>query len=240
MNNLSIIEWISFLPAIGSLAAAIIALFTLLELASQRKQNAKPDIVPTENYFNGYFDNPFTCRWQKKGEKKSKRSNDLEIILYNLGNGAAKNIKLKWDFNYKLFVNELAAINEEYATSLKVLIENNMLRFELDEDTGLIVNIKPDLEDSLDYILPVNINETGTKVSLPLSYFSLVANYFYLRFNHVHSDLKINLMTLKLNLSYEDIQGNTYHDKYEFTATPVYFSGDPDPEFNCRLSYKKL
>src|SRR3972149_11460007 len=92
---------------IGQLATLVAVLFvflTLQEMVKQRKASYKPEIIIPNVSIYGYVDNPdeifISNRWSNKELTDEYVVGNLpKVSLYNIGLGAAKSIKIKWDFD---------------------------------------------------------------------------------------------------------------------------------------------
>lgn len=233
-----IADWATFF-------AAVAALLTLREMHRQRKHSYKPDIVPVELIFDGHFQSAVFCDWIEYKEECDKNdtlsSPDIEISLFNLGNGAAKNITLTWDFAFKPFIKNLNSINKEAQTNIEIDDSDFLLQFKESEDMKAAVNLKPSLNQRKDYILPTSIEKSALKVRVPSAYTWLVSNYFYLRFKILHEDLKFQIPSLKLKLEYSDIGNNKYKSEFAFDVGLIFFSDSkPMPDFRATLNYRLL
>ncbi|MCD8525847.1 MAG: hypothetical protein LRY62_01380 [Alphaproteobacteria bacterium] len=238
LKNLSpyIADWATF-------GAVIAALLTLREMHRQRKHSYKPDIVPVKQVFSGYFQSPVFCDWvindSKYEEDVELKSSDLEISLFNLGNGAAKDIHLTWDFDLDPFVKKLNLLNKENKTGIGIEKLDSFLEFKDNDESVAMVNVRPNLEKHEDYLLPASIEQNGLKVSIPSAYTWLVSNYFYIRFKVLSKDLDPSIPSLKLKIEYSDIANNRYKTVFEFDVGLIFFANnDPMPDFRAYLNYK--
>ncbi|MCE9508049.1 MAG: hypothetical protein K8R48_07030 [Alphaproteobacteria bacterium] len=236
----------SFVSDWGTFLAALAAFLTLLEMHRQRKHSYKPDIVPIEKTFNGYFESAIFCTWKEnipqklaKRDKTTSADVDIKLSLFNLGNGAAKNLQFEWDFEFESFIKKLNSINKKAETGIEIDNSGPLLQFKENGQCKIGVNLKPNLKDRKDYLLPASIEREGLKISLPMAYIWLVSNYFYLRFKILSKDLPFGIPDLRLNIEYSDIAGNKYQTVFLFNIGLIFFAhGEPMPDFRAYIHYK--
>ncbi|MGB4107670.1 MAG: hypothetical protein WBK55_07720 [Alphaproteobacteria bacterium] len=235
----------SFVADWATFFAAIAALLTLLEMHRQRKHSYKPDIVPIKQVFSGYFQSAIFCDWvlndSKNEELEELKSPDLEISLFNLGNGAAKDIQLTWDFDFDTFIQKLNQLNQENETRVTIKKLDSFLEFKDGDKSEALVNLNPSLERSEDYLLPASIEQTGLKIPVPAAYTWLVSNYFYINFAVLSKNLDCPIPSLKLTIEYSDIANNRYKNIFSFDIGLIFFANNkPMPDFRAYLQYKML
>ena len=106
--------------SVATWITAVIILFTLREMARQRRDAIKPEIVPVrQSVFaqkdpNITFDAPiFWLSDLMEEYEKTKNYGRYSVKLFNLGNGAAKNIKISWSFSVEEFTAHVNSLSPE-------------------------------------------------------------------------------------------------------------------------------
>lgn len=93
-------EWISVGSSFGAVSAALVALFTLLELAKQRKTTYKPDLCLlkqqfkiTQGIIGKLGDLAISLDWMPQDSTLPDISYRASINIVNVGFGVAKKVK---------------------------------------------------------------------------------------------------------------------------------------------------
>ncbi len=212
-------EWISLGSSIGALCAAVVALFTLLELSKQRKSAYKPDLCVLKNQYDikpGTLGKvggiPFALDWVPQGLPQSNKHFWATIRIVNVGFGAAKNINTKWKFDSNLLLNEVNQMAQRTFQTFFLTEDDFFICVKSNGKNNYRVNNKFD-SFQFEYLLPIGNQPTGHDIFLPPAYTLLVAAYLFLCLIEEKSITEMRIPTIELDLSYEDI-GNERHDTH--------------------------
>jgi hypothetical protein len=134
---------------------------------------------------------------------------DFEIDVYNIGNGAAKEIELDWEFDKEWFMQEFKRINT--IDELKVeCSEKTKFRLLINlQNNGTIYSV--DFTKKITHILPTIVKVEPTKISIPNAYLHLLS--ILLSVND-RENISLNVPLLELKLQFRDVGGNYYRRSF--------------------------
>jgi hypothetical protein len=207
--------------------ATIVLIFTVLEMKEQRKTTYKPLIIlktSDDLYYQFIFDpddkNPLFFSLVNKNiplnDKENVANSQFQIFAYNLGLGAAQNIKIQYTCNYLKFIEEINEykVNED----LEIIHSNNCIKIRFQRGR-IKFNLKNHEYLSFDYILPANIEKNPLRIPLPEPFKHL---YSALIFSSYYSDMQkvMKVPDITINITYNDIAGNLYKKEYVLKFKP--------------------
>ena len=186
IKNQTIIKF-SFLV---SCLTVIIIFFTLIEMKSQRRDTYKPTIIPARQQIFAEADSEYaraaptnwTSYCQNDNELQINPLGHFEVILYNIGNGAAKEITLKWEYNILGYHEIISELNKTYSLYKNLELKNNWLSWSINDSIYGLITIKNGFSTEVDYILPCSIEKTGLKINIPFSYIFFVSSYIQFKY----------------------------------------------------------
>ena len=239
--------------SIATWVTAVIILFTLREMARQRRDAIKPEIVPVrQSVFaqkdpHATFNAPiFWLTGMREEDEKTENYGRYSVKLFNLGNGAAKNIKASWSFPLEEFVEHINSISseEKYRVAIGTKELLGMTVFQNDSAVQSI-NLELEQKRDYDYLLPAPIESTGLLVQFPFSYKTLFSLYSELIYDEPRgtgaekTKEDYSIPPLQLKISYEDINGKKYHAVFKFiiTITAIFPSKNDGIGFHGTLDY---
>ncbi|MBL7149593.1 MAG: hypothetical protein ISS80_05925 [Candidatus Cloacimonetes bacterium] len=217
-------QTISKISILVSCLTVIIIFFTLIEMKSQRRDTYKPTIIPARQQIFAKADSTFpkvaptnwTSYYQNDNELQIKPLNHFEVIVFNIGNGAAKDITLKWEYNILGYYEILSELNKTIPLFRDLEIVNDWLSWSINDSIYGLVTLKNDFFAEVDYILPCSIEKTGFRINIPSSYIFFVSSYIQLKYQESlkKDTTSILIQPIYLNILYYDIAGNRYKNKY--------------------------
>src|ERR1035437_1882252 len=225
-NKNSFINWISFLTALGSLAAGIGTLWALVYLKQQYTTSIQPDIVINnesavlliERYkTNGYID--FQIANDSIYKKQSGIvSNSFNLKLHNIGLGVAKDIKLTWSFD-TLKIITILNNNKPIPFIDSIVYSHKKYIFYDKKDTNYYYEFGDVLNNRINYLLPSRDSKDIAKANLPYLYvrmysFYQILNAYIQQTSHLEKEVIGEFPDLYLNISYLDISNNKYKKWY--------------------------
>lgn len=234
---------VSMLASIATVITAVIILFTLLEMKKQRTMSYRPSIVPVRQPIEAKTLNGDFCWSEKPNQDQEAKSSHraYSLHLYNLGNGAAKNINIKWELDIESVIASVNRLLQKNMTQKYIEItEDNWLSIKYENDRDHMINMSLDMEGKYDHLLPASIDNRGIAVHVPYTFIILVSNYFheggkrFMEEDEEHTTLS-NVPYIKLNITFEDIGGNKYMANYTFYVNLTMFS---DSDFHALLDCK--
>lgn len=233
-SNKGFFSWIAGLSNIGTFIAALIALFTLLELKKQRQLANTPKIFITscKDTFNiswtkvEQLDHTLPFEWE--GETIEKYIPDSELPLYNIpleivnaGLSPALNAKITWKFKNipELFnsFNELglkiscAIDNDDMMSTYKILVGRVLHGF----PSHAITPIK-----DIDYILPYSNVKNEKNIFLP-PFFSLLVSLSLSSFSLSKNVNNTIIPHLTGFIEYSDLSETIHKSEFEVELIPI-------------------
>ncbi len=231
----SIKDYITIVASTGTFISAIVALLTVGEVKKQRRSAYKPDLfldsfgfeVTNNPLLDGRFPKfkliPYN---QLRDDDKTNESTYINYSLINIGLGAAKSIKCKWEFDYKTAIKEISSIlpsdcsirnlYSKFANSEVYEIKRNGFYDYLHID-----DLK---ERSLEFILPASVNTNMKILSVP--HVIIQSFLYYLLFKHNLLDFEVPnfniedfqcMPSVKLTLTYNDINREFHEKNFDLT-----------------------
>lgn len=226
-----LVFWGSIFSFIGSLFLGIVVLTQnreannlsnkLLKLEEERN---KPDIIICESQFSLKWKNKadalLAFLWDDNLESDGSSKDNFAISTFNIGNGTAKSVCIKWDFDIYGLVNSIKTLDEEDVFYLDYIINNEKeliaLTFGLESEGIRAIEI--DLIEKIDYIIPSNIDPTGIMIRLPKVFCVLYSIYsFILETKHNEYRKTYKPPNLKMSLYYLDLSGRQLIKEYILT-----------------------
>src|ERR1039457_5879950 len=204
-------EMISLASSVGALSAALVALFTLLELSRQRKSTYKPDLCVLKKQFDikpglagKMCDVPFTVDWAPQGVFQLETGRSATIRIVNIGFGAAKGVNAKWKFDSNEVIDEVNKLAQQTFQTYFLAEEDSILSIISKGKRIYNANNKMDCFQ-FEYLLPIANQPNGHDIILPPSYTLLVSAYLSLCAKAKRPFSEINIPKIELELSYGDI-----------------------------------
>lgn len=203
--------------SISTLITTIFIFYTLQEMQIQRKASYQPTlIIPARHYWYVQWDinrfNPlgYSISQEKKqsDEPKEIRRRESGIPLYNVGLGAAKNLKVNWLFDLEKYVQQFSTIDE-----LSVNNKDKFLEIKCGDFYTCMYNKDKYAEFSFDYILPISIDEKPVMIPIPDLFFVYYFSKVYLTFEKINFDnnpIIPSNFNIKMKLLYNDIGNNPF------------------------------
>jgi hypothetical protein len=232
---------ISTIVAFATIWYVRIAARTLKEIGLQRVNTYLPVIIieslPFYTYTNTENNFPVEFTYSQHPARKDDfyyfQLDLLKLKCYNVGFGAAKNVVVSYDFN----IQEAIDIIHKYSPNQKFqdkriftikIIEDSLWIEHLDADVSMIKIYDP---EKLSFILPMSISNTPTEVSLAGYISHLYAIYSFIRWQNIKNRADMgNFPTIKIKLSYQDINDKYYEMAYSIDL--LWKGGRPEEGWN--------
>jgi hypothetical protein len=200
---------IKTLASIATFITSIVALGTLWNATKQRLSANRPDIYIKDKIF----------KMNIAQSDKLPKFEDKELSIFNIGLGAAKNIKITWE------------LDEEYFIKVKQLDKNNDYHIESSHEVGnrfksftigsghhlaTIINLKNDLINSIDFIVPYK-SDSDSFVSFTIPHSIMTLFGIHIELWYKNQDLSEAIEKgFNFEVTYLDIHNKKY--KKEFKA----------------------
>lgn len=237
LNFITIDRFIALASSVAAVLAAFATYLTVIEMQKQRRSSYRPTLVFKNSGFMLYRINSQKQRGysrkhiisnEEDDTVKRKLENDdtpgVEYEYFNIGVGAAKEIKVFTSTDYELFrhiINELDVNNRT-----KVIIERSTDKYggalTIDsEEVFFVSQIDAGVSTKDQYILPFNMNSAPYQISMPSYYEQLIllvytlsrkisTNYWSrIAFSYYHK-----IPPLMLRIEYKDIEGNIHNQTF--------------------------
>lgn len=204
-----------------SVFSTVIVLFTLFEMQAQRNAAYRPDITlsNTETAFV----------WDKNGlevdsgeifETISKFKNDKtninsipKIKITNLGVGNAKDVQINW--NQENNIDKLSSVFKQIE-NISVFYDNGTVRIEENKKQSSIIT-----SDNIKFDFISNSTESENETAFPIVYLYLINELFINKQSE-------NIPDLFVEVTYSDIQGQTYSKNIKLSIMPSFGTINPD------------
>ena len=219
---------LSVIGQIATWVTVVLVFLTLREMERQRKASQKPDLILPKAPIYGYASTDKSkllvpTEWSNKKLKEGETLiRDFPYItLYNIGLGAAKNIKLKWNFDLESILQTIKDYCYENAIPIFVDKQKGFLRMDL---KGLVSmhNIDVSRWQEHDYAIPAATTPHGLRSYLPPAFMGLLSVLVYMMIHQADnrkasSEPKspLEFPSANLELVYEDIGNTRYIKKFE-------------------------
>ncbi len=227
-------SWISTLASIGTFISAIVALFTIYQVKKQRQASYQPDIYldfvrPSALFiadFNQDKRKRIYCMWEQTPPIEMR---GLVHTLENIGSGAAKDIRIVWEFDFakageiiKKIITDtsLSFDNNRFCPTLKKGETELYAHPWMGEDEDVLVT-------TYDFVLPRKDEKFSMSPPIPQQVIEYYALYFLIKFNLlttdsfqglIHEEFK-NFEPLHCNITYKDIGGEKYKKRFKVSLS---------------------
>ena len=224
-----------------SIISTLLVFVTLLEMQTERVQAYKPFIVLGTGTGGCTFeindgdnsDRQYAIFCSNYSDETL--SGDVAIPIKNIGVGVAKNVQMKFSIDYHANTNSYLWFENHYpAFSLKEYANRNeriVDQHYMEQNTFLDACDIDTSDRQLHYqsfILPNN--QETLLLRLPVDYLSAVRHYF--SFCH-----RIDVPPLYLMISYEDVQGVKYTQKFLLSLSMQFVSKNESDEYTLYYSF---
>lgn len=239
---------INLISGLATLSASLIALFTLLEIKRQRKQSYKPEpvikssliYVYSEKFKEYYF--PFKISrelYKNENSIVNLSFSDFYLELVNVGISSAKNLSIKWDFDFNKAISTIESKNEDRLFLINYNTKSLEIKFPLDNYRE--VNVVKNQFEIINFDYLVNSTSNSFDViplrvpvavmRLYLVYISLALEFYNINEKSSKNGSLDNFPELSLNIRYEDISGNKYSKFFNVEFDFVSFMNPMDIKF---------
>jgi hypothetical protein len=231
---------------------AYLVLRTLREMEKQRKASLRPDLIipPMPIYAYTREDSvlPIAKIWSDHTIGPQISTKDLwfgwpEVTLFNIGFGAAKDIQLRWVFGIEDVLKGMTAYLYEKALPVVVTIEDGHLIINVQGTISSWSDVEMWSNSQHDYLMPASVMKEGIKSQVPVPYLELIAVQNYMTMIELGKgpgqtgDLNgppFQAPPLSLQLSYSDVEGESYRKNFEVTYRPMSGMFPPGPATGTR------
>lgn len=241
--KMTIDQFIALAASIGACLAAIATFLTVGQMATQRTASFHPELVVSRILFEG---RPMSAGglptfWvtiddadaSKRNEEESKFS--FSVPLNNIGLGAAKNLKVFWEFPIEELAGKIKSLARQSSVSAHISFKDGAFSIEsetLGTGTSFWANQRA---ESIDYVLPAAVQRDATRLVLPHAYIMATSAFLYLSF--IAKSEKISeIPPLRVTLDYQDIADSTYRASFEIQMHVVMLS---EPSIRAYLEAKR-
>lgn len=218
-------QYIATAASGGGFLAAFATLLTVWQIAKQRRATYRPDIVVKQrSVFAGTeaaapadhaSHDEVLVSLLKWNHAEDGYEDEFELLLVNIGLGAATDVSVTWDFPMVTFISALNMFAAECEWQQQLEYSNGMLS--LPRRTSIWSNQQ---RGHFDYLLPASIEKEPTKLRLPPAYVWAVATHmsYFMRMLGQNPPPRRQppvVPPLRLSLSFTDIAGRRHHQAYE-------------------------
>jgi hypothetical protein len=198
---------INIISSISTIIATVFAWRTVIEMIKQRKTTYMPELI-LEKYASSNED-------KEKDEEYVSIFNHNVLFnkvafsginflkLYNIGLGAAKEIKMSWNIKIDDILEYIQ--QNDLENKYKIQIKNNyeylFINNFIPYDISKLVIYEPH------YLLPINVENTPSYIQVPIWYLILMLIAIDIIYNkdNLENDINLKSFISKLRIEYKDI-----------------------------------
>lgn len=246
-------NWIELGAAVGTVLAAIISAFALLELQKARKQSIRPfiniDSIESNIESSHYSSDFFSKKFESNNDYilPGTPSREFEINISNIGNGTAINIQLEIDIDIDKLINQINSLNLiVYLQETKSSIQHLVFLSDKDKNSPIFSTGYKSFFPKW-YLSAIKKDATlkmiGPKMSLNLLAYILVfcrQLYQDRKYPYTIPDFLENYF-FDCKICYSDIEGKYYLEKFKgrfrFLGEDVLYTGKS--ENGIRIIYSR-
>ena len=223
---MSIDQIILLVTGVAACLSAIAALLAVRQISKQRMESYRPGLVIVRTPIKSQAEEePISFNWTISNGDNVRSPNDstsFSAPLWNVGLGAAKEVKIRWNFpidKLVLLVNRLA---QESPKPVYFQWRNEVLNMVWDNSPYYLLNWTAEKESDIDFILPASISQTATELIIPKLYIELVSSlvYFAIKVKKIEQNIS-KIPPLKCLLKYNDIGGAKHSVKFALSVNFV-------------------
>jgi hypothetical protein len=164
------------LTSVGTLLSAGATFLTVLQISRQRRASFRPELTLEKVKFSGAqdptTDSVMPLFWQVPVDSPdSPRFEEFRgIPIRNVGLGAAKNVTIVWEMSVQKAVANLNDLAQKTQIPVVVAFENGVVAFNSSEFGQYRSNWLAQLNQEIDFILPISYAKTSDIIQLPMAY----------------------------------------------------------------------
>lgn len=211
-------QLIALFASVGACLSAFATFLTVRQIAKQREASYKPELAIAKVGFEMMADEGFEGTLLSTRRILNEMKESAEVIragvslpLRNIGLGAAKAIRLRWDCDLANMVESANKLAQRTLTQVYFSIDDFAVRTKSEVSGEIYSMWKNQSEAGIDYVLPASIDKNPIYFPLPHAYLQLASALIYLTYKDKDKDkdkkLEINLPSLNLGIEFSDIGG---------------------------------
>jgi len=244
-------QTIASLTGAATLATALATFLTVREIAKQRRATYRPDLVPADEFIQGYIESTKSfggVRWIKLvrpkvyGEPESDTKVPWHgITFFNLGVAAAKGVEATWTTNVPAICKSINDLAQRCLIPVCANYDNGLLNIEGEDgykETHVVCN---QLSYASPYLLPATVDRCGLAIEVPsflltLYWIGLASNYTE-EWDKLEELVDFSFVpSAELVLKYSALSGESYTKCFQLRIKHFMMEGKADTESKGRLS----
>lgn len=235
-SKITIDEWIAAAGSIGTLVTAVATFLTVQEMARQRRNALRPELIIERTHVHGNISPTSThpLTWWLGSTSGATDPKFEGIQLKNLGAGFAREIVIHWECDFGTQVRVLTEIVEKAGKDPILSFENGFLQYKAG-DRRMALIWRNEERDRIDTIIPFRETTESSYLQIPLAYMALSVGT--LRSLLDSSAPAFDFEPLIAGIEYTDIDGNEYSKRFKIQFEPTWFS---DTEFSGMFTAETL
>ncbi|MFH0733311.1 MAG: hypothetical protein V1773_00590 [bacterium] len=245
-------ECVTMVTGVATLITSIASLFTIWEMKKQRNSQIKPEIVSGDfNVFGridlSNIDNFYNVWVNDKEHFKIRHGNNLNVEIFNLGNGFAQNITFEWIFDFQRIIESIIKLDDS-------LIDKIVFSYNSTGDMGYVLSINNDkyqfssqhllnceLKCNAEFLPPITIGKVPYSLIMPQVIIELLTLIFKI-YGQENINLEVfdfSVFSAKLKIIYFDLEKRKYEKLINFEYLFEYFMKLPYVEIKSSFKVKK-
>lgn len=233
---------LQILGLIATFITIILVFKTLKEMQLQRKNSYKPEmIIVSKGSFTANIpkvnDSDFFPFFPFIDWKNKQSDNDFHIEFFNVGLGVAKNIKIKWQYDFYNLTKTLNYLYKTNSLPIDLELKNETLKYAV--PTKKILGVSSTVENIYyDYILPASISDSPIVIRVPHLLQFFYTNLLPFRIKTEYSEyIKTSLALSEetksiITIEYCDLDNLKHKKQFSCKIKPNHLSTKPSSKEN--------
>lgn len=214
----------------AALATALATFLTVREIAKQRKEAVRPDLVSERQYAYVYSELPVSCLRHVWSRDKTELSQVLQHSSYatsliNLGTGSAKQIRAEWTIDVSTIVSNvnILARSASIVVSAELVPSDSEIRILWPDKVVSHHLVANQLLQELGHLLPASLSANRLEILVPPAYLTLVSLQIALGMaggkNVAASQHWLRSPPANLAVYYVDVHGVSHTKNFDLVLT---------------------
>jgi hypothetical protein len=220
---MTIDQVIALAASTGACMAAIATFLTVLQISKQRKASYRPELALSRTIIEGVVDEAaashlpslWTAQLQDNMSTKDHSAGKrCAIPLANIGLGAAKGVKVSWNFPIEELVEQLNKRAQRTLTPAYFTFDKNIFSVKsekLGNWTSMWINQR---SEKIDYVVPIAIQREAFMLTLPHAYIGGISALLALSFDDKDNEFP-DIPSLRVEFEYLDVADENHQSTFK-------------------------
>jgi hypothetical protein len=240
----------TFLAALAAMVTAVGTLLTVRQMQRQMEASYRPELTFPRTWVRAEVESPqcpLPIRWVPPQDPSSAVTvvsppQKSYLQLYNVGLGAATNVRGEWNLPVVEMIQEINAMAQRALTPVYYKYERDSVS--LHSDIWPIIHLNWSIGSVsrnfvIDYILPEKQPTYfyfggGATLEIPLPFIYLVSSCLYFRVMQKDATSSLETPPLNMKISYHDISGRKHEGEFNLR---LHVMGLTPPQENTSMAF---